>query len=96
MWIISIMVIVWAILFRNLLSVRKNRCIILKCAYVIASLSFFMQKLRTRIVGDLAGRLTPTMFKVSNLQIVNDWNVNEQKTSDTISISILQMYSFEM
>ena len=46
---------------------------------------FFMQKLRTRIVGDLAGRFTPTMFKVSSWQIVNDWNENEQETSDTFS-----------
>ena len=34
---------------------------------------FFMQKLRTRIAGDLAGRFTSTTFKVSSLQIVNDW-----------------------
>ena len=40
---------------------------------------FFMQKLRTRIVGDLAGRLTPTTFKVSSLQIVNDWNAMNRK-----------------
>ena len=48
-------------------------------------------------MGDLAGRLTPTAFKVSSLQIVNDLNANEQKTSDSISISILnlQMYSLK-
>ena len=51
--------------------------------------------LRTRIVGDLAGRFTSTTFKVSSLQKVNDWKRSEQKTSDTLLNSILKMYSFE-
>ena len=50
--------------------------------------------LRTRIVGDSAGRFTSTTFKVSSLQKVNDWKRSEQKTSDTLSNSILKMYFF--
>ena len=70
----------------------KTKLTILKSVSGYASL----QTLRTRIVVDLAGRLTPTAFKVSSLQIVNDWKANEQKTSDFISISNLQVYSFKM
>ena len=47
----------------------KSRLTLSNDVFGLASLS----DLRTRIVGDSAGRFTSTAFKVSSLQIVNDW-----------------------
>ena len=71
---------------------HKSRLTLSNCEFGLASIWNF----RTRIIGDLAGRFTSTMFKVSSSQIVNDWKCNEQKTSDTISNSILKMYYFKI